>query len=215
MTELIIVRHGQSIANAEKKFAGHSNFDLSDTGHAQASLVADYLVVNKKIDAIYSSDLLRAYNTVAPTAKRLGLKIQTDKKLREIYAGEWEAMTFEDIATKYEKDFNLWKNDFSNARPTGGESVEEIYYRVRDAVLNIAKANDGKTVLIGTHATVVRSFECFARGLGAEHMCDVPFCANAAINIFECDGVCATPVSLNFKDHLGGQETFVPKEINA
>ncbi len=70
MTRLIITRHGQSIANAQYRFAGHSDFDLSEIGHKQAELAAEYISKNFTVDYIYSSDLLRAYNTALPTAKR-------------------------------------------------------------------------------------------------------------------------------------------------
>ena len=75
MTRLVITRHGQSIANAEYRFAGHSDFDLSEIGKAQAELTSQYICAHEKIDVIYSSDLLRAYNTAVPTAKNLGLEI--------------------------------------------------------------------------------------------------------------------------------------------
>ena len=76
MTRIILIRHGQSIANFIGKFAGHSDFDLTELGHRQAELAAGYLLKNEKIDKIYASDLLRAYNTAVPTAKALGLEIK-------------------------------------------------------------------------------------------------------------------------------------------
>ena len=63
MTRFIITRHGQSIANAECRFAGQTDFDLSKLGYAQAECVGKYISQNFKIDHIYSSDLIRAYNT--------------------------------------------------------------------------------------------------------------------------------------------------------
>ena len=108
MTRLIITRHGQSIANAQLRFAGHSDFDLSETGHTQAALVAKYLCENLHIDAIYSSDLLRAYNTALPTARALGMDIIPSTALREIFAGEWEGHTTDEIAAYYAEDFGVW-----------------------------------------------------------------------------------------------------------
>ena len=75
MTRIILVRHGQSEANANFIFAGHSDFPLTEFGHAQAKLVAEYLAKNEKIDAIYSSDLKRAYYTAVPTSELLGIEI--------------------------------------------------------------------------------------------------------------------------------------------
>ncbi|MBO5882807.1 MAG: histidine phosphatase family protein [Clostridia bacterium] len=215
MTKLILVRHGQSIANAENKFAGHSDFDLSPLGKTQAELTGEYIVKREKIDKIYASDLLRAYNTVVPASKKTGIPIIPTTSLREIFAGEWEALTVGAIAENYPIDFDKWKNDFSNSRPTGGESVEELYYRIRDAICAIAEENPNCTVLIGTHATPVRAFECFARGLGADMIHTVPFCHNTAINIFEYKEGRAYPIETNITEHLSDLITALPKEINA
>ena len=97
MTRLILIRHGFSMANAEDRFAGYSDFPLSDIGHEQARLAAEYLFANEKIDKIYASDLLRAYHTAPPTAEKFGLPVIKEPRLREIYAGRWEGMKFEEI----------------------------------------------------------------------------------------------------------------------
>ena len=148
MTRLIITRHGQSIANAEKRFAGHSDFDLSELGHEQARLAADYIANNFKIDVIYSSDLLRAFNTALPSAKRLGLEVIPYPPLREIFAGEWEGRTTDELAIAYEKDFDVWKNDYANSRCTGGESTAEVYRRITATVTELAEKHDGQTVML-------------------------------------------------------------------
>ena len=213
MTKLILIRHGQSMANATNRFAGHSDFDLSDLGKRQAELAAEYIAKNFKIDAIYASDLLRAYNTAVPTAKKLGLPIEPRTGLREIFAGKWESMRFEDIQSTYTADFDTWKNNFSYARCTGGESVSELYDRVCAEVLSIAAENDGRCVLIATHATPIRVFETMARGLSAEHVAEVAFVCNASINVFTVEGGVATIDTLNITDHLEGNVTDVPSII--
>jgi broad specificity phosphatase PhoE len=108
MTKLVLIRHGQSMANATNRFAGHSDFDLSDLGRHQAELAAEYIAKHFKIDAIYASDLLRAYNTAVPSSGLLGLSIEPRKGLREIFAGKWESMSFEDIQKTYTADFDTW-----------------------------------------------------------------------------------------------------------
>lgn len=213
MTKLILIRHGQSMANATNRFAGHSDFDLSDLGRHQAELAAEYIAKHFKIDAIYASDLLRAYNTAVPSSRLLGLPIEPRKGLREIFAGKWESMSFEDIQKTYTADFDTWKNDFSNARCTGGESVSELYGRVCAEVLSIAAENDGKCVLIATHATPIRVFETMARGLSAAHVGEVKFVCNASINVFNVDGGVPSVDTLNITDHLEGNVTDVPSII--
>ncbi len=214
MTKLILVRHGQSLANAGLIFAGHSDFDLSELGHKQASLLAEYLVAHEKITAIHSSDLLRAYHTATPTAECLSLPIVKDHLLREIYAGAWDGRTFADIEENFADDFSVWRENFSAARPTGGESVPEVYRRVIPRLLEIAKMHDGETVLVTTHATVVRALHAYANGYSAEEMGKVRFCGNAAINLYEIEGERVRELAYDLDDHLGELATEVPKKLN-
>lgn len=215
MTRLVITRHGQSIANAEHRFAGHSDFDLSELGRQQAELTADYICKNEKIDIIYSSDLLRAYNTAAPTAKRLGMEIIPTTDLREIFAGDWEGKTTDELAVEFEEDFGIWKNDYARARCTGGESIAEVYARTVKTMTELAERHDGKTLLLSTHATVVRSITAHALGFDAEHVGEVSFAHNASVNIFTYEDGRFAPVSLNITEQLGDLATPVPKELRA
>ena len=214
MTKLILVRHGQSLANAGLIFAGHSDFDLSELGHTQASLLAEYLVAHEKITAIYSSDLSRAYHTATPTAERLSLPIVTDEALREIYAGEWDGRTFSDIQKNFADDFRVWRENFSAAHPTGGESVPEVYRRAVPKLLAIANAHDGETILVTTHATVVRALHAYAGGFSADEMGKVRFCGNAAMNLYEIEGDSVREILYDFDGHLGALASAVPKQLN-
>lgn len=215
MTGIFMIRHGQSIANFTGKFAGHSDFDLTELGHHQASLAAEYLFGREKIDKIYASDLLRAYNTAVPFSKIYGIDITPAKELREIYAGKWESLSFDQISEKFPKDFHDWMHDFSNARCTDGESVAELYERVKNYVCKIAEENDGKTILIATHATPVRAINCFAMGYGADRMADVSFCGNAALNYFIYENGRITIEQGNINGYLGELATEVPEKIRA
>lgn len=214
MTRLVITRHGQSLANAQCRFAGHSDFDLSELGHRQAQMAAEYICRNEKIDVIYSSDLSRAYNTAVPTSKMLGMEIITTEELREIFAGEWEGMTTDELAVKYQKDFGIWKNQYAASRPTGGESTAEVYHRVIKTISRIAENHDGKTVMISTHATLVRALSAYARGLDETRVGEIPFTHNASINIFTYDNGKLIPEKLNIIEHLGDAVTGVHKSFN-
>lgn len=215
MTRIIIIRHGQSIANARNLFAGHSDFDLTDFGKEQARRAALYIKEKEHVDVIYSSDLLRAYHTACPIGEILGLPINKDTSLREIYGGKWEAMAFPDIALGYPEAFFTWKQDYSAARPVDGESTAEVYNRVIPHVLSIAKKHDGETVVLATHATVLRAFDAFARGYSSTETGKVHFAHNASINIYECDGEKASVVKSDITEHLGELISALPKIINA
>ncbi len=216
MTRLIMIRHGQSAANFQSRFAGHSNFELTDLGRQQAECAAKYLrKIGEKPDVIYSSDLLRAHSTAEPIAKEFGLPINDTEGLREIYAGSWEAMKVEDIYERYTEAFTTWRMDIANARCTNGESVAELYARIVDFVCRLAKENDKKTILLASHATPVRAIDCFSRGWGAERIGDVQFVRNSAINIFEYENGVITPVRVDIVDHLDPSlVTAVPTKLS-
>lgn len=214
MTKLIITRHGQSVANAERRFAGHSDFDLSELGRIQADLAADYICKNFKIDAIYSSDLLRAYNTALPTAKRLNMTVIPCKELREIFAGEWEGRTTDELEIEYQADFGIWKNDYARSRCTGGEATAEVYRRIIPFVKKIADQHDGRTVMLSTHATVVRAIQAYSMGLDEMRVGEIPFTHNASINIFMYDGGKLSPQQINITEHLGENVTGVHKSFS-
>lgn len=215
MTTLIFVRHGQSLANSTCSFAGNTDIDLSDIGKKQAELAADYIFKNFPIDIIYSSCLKRAYNTALPTANKFGLEVIATRDFIEIYGGLWEGLTFDEIAERYPKEYNVWKTDFSNAQCPSGESARDVYLRIKEATLRIAEENDGKTVLVAAHATVIRAVECFARGYNENQMGMVYFPHNASINIFTYEDGKLSPKITNITEHLGEFDTAVPQKINA
>lgn len=215
MTKLILIRHGQSLANARHLFAGHSDFDLSELGLEQARRAADWIATHETVSAIYASDLLRAYHTATPLGERLGLPVIPDVGLREIFAGEWESLRFDEIAKHYPDAFGVWTDHYSAARPVGGESTAEVYERIVPHIKALAEKHDGQTIVLATHATVVRAFEAHARGLTAEETGKIPFCFNAAINLYRCESGAVSPIRSNITEHLGDLISSLPPIINA
>lgn len=215
MTRIILIRHGQSLANSKDIFAGNSNFDLSHIGHEQAKRAATYLRESEKISVIYSSDLLRAYHTAIHIGEAFDIPVIKDTGLREIYAGQWETLTFSEIAEKYPEEYAVWKQDYSNAHPVGGESTKEVYERIVPHVLELAEKHNGETVLLATHATVARAFEAFARGYSSAESGKVRFSRNASINIYTYEEGRVSVEQTDIVDHLGELITSLPKIINA
>ena len=139
----------------------------------------------------------------------MGIEIVPLTSLREINAGEWEGRTTEEIQLVFPEDFGVWKNDYASSRCTGGESTAEVYERVYEAICKIAEGNDGKTVYVSTHATLLRSLCLRSQGFGASEANEIPFSHNASICIFDFDGGKLTPVKLGITEHLGDVITKV------
>ena len=181
MTKLILIRHGESLGNAVRKLLGHTDLDLSPLGYQQAEAAADALK-DERIDAIYSSDLLRAYNTAVPHARLRGIDVIPSKQLREVMLGEWEGQFAVDIIEKYgdmyEKD---WLSGFGTFRFPGGESTLEAGKRFYQECARIADENDGKTILITAHAAVIRAFFSLVLEIAPEDVAStIPFPSNAS-----------------------------------
>lgn len=202
MVKLIIVRHGRSISNKEKRFTGHLDIPLSDEGCCQAESVSKYILENFKVDAIYSSDLSRAYNTVKPLADALGLKISVYKELRETNAGIWQGMLLEDIRNKYPDDFSAFKERPGFFRFIGGESYEDVMKRSVKIITKIASDNDGKTVVIATHGGFIRALIVALKQIPLENVQDIPLVHNASITLAEADGENIEFLDIGFDGYL-------------
>ena len=211
-TKFIMIRHGFSVANNEQRFAGHSDFPLTDLGKQQAERCAEALK-NEHIDVIYASDLSRAFETALPVATSHGLEVIPHKGLREIFAGEWEGKTFDELDREYSESFGIWKKDLGQAHPDGGESVAELFSRIISTLEDIAKAEEGKTVCIATHATPIRSVCVAAAGGSAEDMSKISWTPNASISLFEYENGTFTAVYTGKIGHLEGMCTFLPTNV--
>ena len=115
MTRILLVRHGESGANKDKFFAGHLDIDLSELGYKQAKCTADYIAKTYKVDMVYSSDLLRAYHTAETIAKMTGNSLKKKESLREINAGEWQGLVFDELQKKYADSYGVWLTDIGRA----------------------------------------------------------------------------------------------------
>lgn len=211
-TILYFVRHGESQGNAARLFLGHTNLDLTQKGHQQAECTAEYLN-DINADVIYSSDLLRAYNTAKHAAEKRGMTIVTNKNLREIYAGKWENRLFSDIEVEYAQSYHIWRNDVGNARPDDGESVAELQKRIVDEVTKIAIENIGRTVFIFTHATPIRTFKAFCDGKSCDEIKDIPWASNASVSVAQYENGCFKMTEYGTDYFLDMVKTTLPPNV--
>ncbi len=214
MTKIIFVRHGQSVGNLEGRFYGHCDGALTEKGREQARKAAEYLK-DTRIDVAYASDLIRAFETGKIVAEGHGLDVIPDSELRELYAGEWENRKFEELPVRFPESIRIWVTDIGNSRPDGGESVRELSERIRRAVWRIAEENEGKNVLIATHATPIRALACEWQGKAIEEMQNIEWVKNASVTIVNYDTVNhTTEVELyDEASFMGDMITALPKGV--
>ena len=213
MTRIVMIRHGQSEANNLEVFAGHYDIELTELGVKQAECVADFIAKNYKVDKVYASDLKRAFKTAQISAQKLGLEVIPERNFREICAGEWEAVKFDDVGVKYPEDWQVWRNDIGNSRCTGGESVKELAKRVTEALEKVAVENEGKTIVIGTHATPIRAAKCVFGGYTFDEMKDIPWASNASVSEFIYNDGVFTVESYGKDEYLAELKSYLPANV--
>ena len=210
MTKFVILRHGYSVGNKERRFTGQMDVALDEIGVSQAKSAGKYISENFKIDSIYSSNLSRAYNTAKPVADALGLPINVKENLKEINVGKWEGMHVDDIAREYPEEFELYTTNVGLARPVGGESYLELAERVAQAFAEIAEENPGKTVLVATHGGVIRALRYAWLGYAPEQLQSIPHVTNASITLAEYENGKGVFTLIDFNDYLDDKVTEMP-----
>ena len=162
-TRILLLRHGQSVANIEKFFAGRTDIPLTALGEEQARMAAESLK-DLHLDRIFSSPLERAKLTALPFATARGLEIEIIPELIEWGAGKWEGMHFDDLKEAFPEEYYYWKNDVSHLRMPSGESGYEVRERVGRALEGLCEKCKGQTVLVACHGGVIKTVPSYFAG---------------------------------------------------
>lgn len=212
MTRLVIIRHGYSEYNKEQRWTGQLDIPLDEVGFRQADCTAQYVLENYSVDRVYSSDLCRAVATAEPIAKALNLSVETNEKLREICAGEWQGKTFAEVAEIYKNDYETYRATPSTGHCTGGESLGDVQLRALEIVQEIAEENDGKTVCIATHGGVIRALLSAWRNVSLDDSKSLGIVSNASVTVVEYEAGRYTILG-TFDKHLEGLTTQFAKGV--
>ncbi|MFF9526387.1 bifunctional RNase H/acid phosphatase [Streptomyces achromogenes] len=169
---LVLLRHGETPLTPQKRFSGSGGTDpaLSAAGREQAHRVADALARRGTIQAIVASPLARTRETAGIVAARLNLDVTIEDGLRETDFGAWEGLTFGEVRERYPDDLNAWLAD-PEAHPTGGgESFAETAVRLAATREKLVAAYRGRTALLVTHVTPIKTLIRLALGAPPESL---------------------------------------------
>jgi ribonuclease H / adenosylcobalamin/alpha-ribazole phosphatase len=155
-TRMLLLRHGQTELSVQRRYSGRGNPALTDLGRRQAEAAADYIARRGGIAAVITSPLQRAYDTAAAAAKALKVDVVVDDDLIETDFGAWEGLTFAEAAERDPELHPNWLRDTA-VSPPGGESFASVQERVRRLCDRIIAEYGGKTVLVVSHVTPIKT----------------------------------------------------------
>lgn len=156
---VLLVRHGRTAYNFEARFQGQTDIPLDEVGFGGAKRAAASLAI--LLDGgparIVSSDLQRASKTAELIGERLGVEISLDRRLREIFAGEWEGLLRDEIVAGWPDDYQAWWRGDPEVEIGGGESRNQAGSRAAEAISELEAQMDGGTLICVSHGGALRA----------------------------------------------------------
>jgi probable phosphoglycerate mutase len=199
-THLLVVRHGETDWNRERRLQGQLDVPLNAHGEAQAAALGMALEA-EPLDAIYSSDLSRALQTARALAAGRPLTVRTEPQLRERHFGEFQGLTYAEVAERHPEGFAAWQARVPDHAPRGGERLADFHARVVDIALGLARRHPGGRIALIAHGGVLDCLYRAAHGLSL----DAPRqheLRNASINWLHSDGQRLTVAQWGEVTHL-------------
>ena len=171
MTELILVRHGETVWNVEKIYRGRADVNLDEAGIKQAELLGKYLG-NWELEAIYSSSLKRALDTANIIARYHKIGVYIADGLIDFDYGEWQSLPEQEVRKSYPALLDKWHNNPQEVRMPGGESLADVRERAAGVVDDVLSKYEGSVVL-ASHRVVNKVLICSLLGLDNSHFWNI------------------------------------------
>ncbi len=153
-TRLVVVRHGETAWNVDKRIQGHTDIGLNVRGRWQARRLAEALA-GEGLEAVYSSDLQRAADAAAAIAAAAGRAVVHDTGLRERAFGEFEGLTYDEIRRRFPEGAERWRRRDPDFGPQGGERLSDFSARCVAAALRLAVRHPGQAIALVAHGGVL------------------------------------------------------------
>ncbi len=196
---LLLIRHGETVWNAAGRFQGQSDIALSPRGEQQAAALAR-IMAPESVQALYASDLQRAWDTALIVAEPLGLPLRQEARLREMAFGCWEGLTYAELQQRDAALLAAWQADPSRTAPPGGETLLQISERVNTALTAILTGPHDK-VMVGAHSGPLRVLLCLALGFNVRSYWRFVL-APASLSELQVSAAGAVLIRLNDTHHL-------------
>lgn len=209
MTYIYLIRHCEAMGNLKRVFQGSTDCDISETGAKQLEYLKERFK-NIRIDAVYSSPLIRARKTAEAAAFGKGLEIITRQNLTELNGGVLEGRPFQEAFNSIAGLADTWNNHPQDFAPEGGEAMRNAYVRIYDEITELVRINRGKTVAAVSHGGVLRCLMCRVLYNDINRLKDVPWCENTAVTLLKIDDSVKIGVEF-FNDYSHVPPEYMPK----
>ncbi|NCB77900.1 MAG: alpha-ribazole phosphatase [Negativicutes bacterium] len=167
------VRHGETEWNRTKRYQGHSDIPLNETGRRQAQETAA-LLANEPLMAVYASDLKRAVETAETIAQPHGVRVQQKPELRELHFGLWEGLRYEQIMEKWADELSLMYEHPEKGCAPEGEGFCELAKRAWPALQAIREAHqEEEAIAVVAHGGTIRVLLCLLQEKSLQQLWDV------------------------------------------
>jgi probable phosphoglycerate mutase len=183
MTSIYLVRHGQTAWNKEEIFRGRTDIPLDETGLKQAELAGEYFKA-MVIQGVYSSPLLRAWQTAEPIALFQNLKAQPTEGIIDMSFGNWEGHALQEIERIDPETYRQWREGPHLAKLPGGESLDDVRFRAMAALEWVIKKHPEGSVVLISHRVVNKVLICGILGIDNSHFWQIAQ-DTAAINLIQ------------------------------
>lgn len=202
MMRLLLMRHAETDWVAANRFQGQTDVPLNAHGRRQAAALAQAMA-GETIQAIYASDLQRAWETAQALVASRPLAIQSEPRLREMHFGIWEGLTYDEIQQREAAALATWERDLEHTAPPGGETLLQMAERVRAVYTSILRTHAEQTVALVAHGGPLQVLCTCVLGLPAR---DYWHFALAPTSISEVHFYDAGPILIRLNDthHLRG-----------
>lgn len=168
----LMIRHGETSWNAEKKIQGSTDIPLNETGRLQAEALGEQIQREGiSISRIYTSRQLRARQTAGILSNRLGLEVRMLDGLEEMNMGVWEGLNWEEVEERFPEEFARWSRERRYIPAPGGESYQEVLERLIPT-LGLVAGQESGDVLVVTHSAVIMSLLSFLYNTPFHEMID-------------------------------------------
>lgn len=201
MTQIILVRHGQTEWNRIERFRGRADVPLNQTGIAQAEATARRLARQPKPAAVYSSPLSRAVVTARKIAESHGLVVELHDGLIDIDYGQWQGLTPRQVGERWPAELDAWYNAPQAVRIPSGETLQVVRDRGMDTVRELVREHAGGTIVLVAHTVMNRLILLGVLGLGNDSFWRLGQ-EPCGINRFSVQDGEFTLINLNDTSHL-------------